>query len=646
MTDNKNQNKQHSGPKLNDQMLIRREKLEKIRALGVEPYGQEFDWDHHAADIRKEAETLEKEETHVRIAGRIMIRRGQGKTAFCVLRDQSGDIQVYFKRDELPENEWALFKLVDIGDILGIEGTVFTTHTGELTVRVIHFTMLSKSLRPLPEKWHGLTDKEQRYRQRYLDLIMNPEVRETFVKRAAMMSAIRKWYTDHGFLEVETPVLQPLYGGANAKPFTTHFNALDMTMYLRIAPELYLKRLLVGGYERIFEITRNFRNEGMDTRHNPEFTAIETYQAYGDIEDVINQTEQIVAACAMASYGSMKFTYEDTEIDVTPPWPRLTMAEAVKKYTGEDFDACQTIEEARAIADKLHVEYGEFDGFGKILSECFDAYVEEHLIQPVHITKHPIEVSPLSKLDTKDPRYTIRFESYIYGRELANGFSELNDPIDQRKRFELQVEERKHGDDEAHPIDEDFLTALEYGMPPTGGLGIGLDRLFMLMTNSASIRDVLLFPAMKPETALEKKTAREAEELAKAEDNEPIDFSKVEIEPLFKDYVDFDTFSKSDFRAVKVKSCEAVPKSKKLLKFVLDDGTGEDRIILSGIHAYYEPEDLVGKTLIAIVNLPPRKMMGIDSCGMLLSAVHHEEGEEKLNLLMVDRHIPAGAKLY
>lgn len=646
MTDNKNQNKQHSGPKLNDQMLIRREKLEKIRALGVEPYGQKFDWDHHAADIRKEAETLEKEETHVRIAGRIMIRRGQGKTAFCVLRDQSGDIQVYFKRDELPENEWALFKLVDIGDILGIEGTVFTTHTGELTVRVIHFTMLSKSLRPLPEKWHGLTDKEQRYRQRYLDLIMNPEVRETFVKRAAMMSAIRKWYTDHGFLEVETPVLQPLYGGANAKPFTTHFNALDMTMYLRIAPELYLKRLLVGGYERIFEITRNFRNEGMDTRHNPEFTAIETYQAYGDIEDVINQTEQIVAACAMASYGSMKFTYEDTEIDVTPPWPRLTMAEAVKKYTGEDFDACQTIEEARAIADKLHVEYGEFDGFGKILSECFDAYVEEHLIQPVHITKHPIEVSPLSKLDTKDPRYTIRFESYIYGRELANGFSELNDPIDQRKRFELQVEERKHGDDEAHPIDEDFLTALEYGMPPTGGLGIGLDRLFMLMTNSASIRDVLLFPAMKPETALEKKTAREAEELAKAEDNEPIDFSKVDIEPLFKDYVDFDTFSKSDFRAVKVKSCEAVPKSKKLLKFVLDDGTGEDRIILSGIHAYYEPEDLVGKTLIAIVNLPPRKMMGIDSCGMLLSAVHHEEGEEKLNLLMVDRHIPAGAKLY
>lgn len=647
MTEKMNQN---NGPKLNDQMLIRREKLEKIRALGVEPYGQKFDYDYHASDIRQQAEELEKNETYVRLAGRIMIRRGQGKTAFCVLRDQSGDIQLYFRKDELPENEWALFKLVDLGDILGVEGVVFKTHTGELTVRVLHFTMLSKSLRPLPEKWHGLTDKEQRYRQRYLDLMVNPEVKDTFIKRAAMMRAIRQWYTDHGFLEVETPVLQPLYGGANAKPFTTHFNALDMTMYLRIAPELYLKRLLVGGYERIFEITRNFRNEGMDTRHNPEFTAIETYQAYGDIEDVINQTEQIVEACAMAAYGTTKFKYEDTEIDVKAPWPRLTMAEAVKKYTPthEDFDACKTIDDARAIADRLHVEYSEFDGFGKILAECFDAYAEEHLIQPVHITRHPIEVSPLSKLDPADPRYTIRFESYIYGRELANGFSELNDPIDQRQRFEMQVEERKHGDDEAHPIDEDFLTALEYGMPPTGGLGIGLDRLFMLMTNSASIRDILLFPAMKPETALEKKVAKEAEAAAAdmEEAEETIDFSKVEIEPLFQDFVDFDTFSKSDFRAVKVKECSAVPKSKKLLKFVLDDGTGEDRIILSGIHAYYEPEELVGKTLIAITNLPPRKMMGIDSCGMLLSAIHQEEGEEKLHLLMVDRHIPAGAKLY
>ena len=635
-------NEENPWQKLNDQMVIRREKLAKIRELGVEPYGARFPVTHHTTDIKKEAEMLTGTDTIVRLAGRIMIRRGQGKAAFCVLRDQEGDLQLYFRKDELSETDWALFKLVDIGDILGVEGTVFVTNTGELTVRVTHFTMLSKSLRVLPEKWHGLTDKEQRYRHRALDLIMNPEVRETFVKRAKMMAAIRKWYTDHGFLEVETPVLQPLYGGANAKPFTTHFNALDMTMYLRIAPELYLKRLLVGGFERIFEITRNFRNEGMDTRHNPEFTAIETYQAYGDIEDVIEQTEQIVEACAIAVYGTTKFVYEDTEIDVKAPWPRLTMAEAVKKYTGEDFDACQDIKDARAIADRLNVQYSEYDGIGKILAECFDEYVEEHLIQPVHITRHPTEVSPLSKSDPADPRYTIRFESYIYGRELANGFSELNDPIDQRARFEMQVESRKHGDDEAHPIDEPFLFALEYGMPPTGGLGIGLDRLFMLMTNSASIRDVLLFPAMKPEFAAGDAPKSETKE----EDDTPIDFSKVKIEPLFEDFVDFETFSKSDFRAVKVKACEAVPKSKKLLQFTLDDGTGTDRIILSGIHAFYEPEELVGKTLIAIVNLPPRKMMGIDSCGMLLSAIHEEEGEEKLHLLMVDRHIPAGAKLY
>ena len=573
-----------------------------------------------------------------------MIIRGHGKTAFCKLRDEKGDIQLYFRKDALDEKEWNLFKLVDMGDILGVEGTVFTTHTGEVTVRVLSFTMLSKSLRPLPEKWHGLTDVEQRYRQRYLDLISNPEVRTTFIKRANMLQAIRNWYTSHGFLEVETPVLQPLYGGANARPFITHFNALDMTMYMRIAPELYLKRLLVGGYERIFEITRNFRNEGMDTRHNPEFTAIETYQAYGDIEDVIDQTEQIVMACAMASYGTTKFTYEDTEIDVKAPWPRLTMAEAVKKYTGEDFDACKTVEEARAICDKLHVEYGEFDGFGKLLSAVFDEYVEKNLIQPVHITQHPIEVSPLSKLDPEDPRYTIRFESYIYGRELANGFSELNDPLDQRARFEMQAQERANGDDEAHPVDEDFLTALEYGMPPTGGLGIGLDRLFMLMTNSSSIRDILLFPAMKPEGGeehAEQHTPKTAETVP-----EKIDFSKVKIEPLFEETVDFETFSKSDFRAVKVKDCVAVKKSKKLLQFTLDDGTGTDRIILSGIHAFYEPEELIGKTVIAIVNLPPRSMMGIDSCGMLLSAIHEEEGEEKLHLLIVDDHIPAGAKLY
>lgn len=630
--------------KLNDQMLIRRSKLEKIAELGFEPYGGRFDWTHHTNDILADAEALEKSEEHVKLAGRIMIIRGHGKTAFCKLRDEKGDIQLYFRKDALDEKEWSLFKLVDMGDILGVEGTVFTTHTGEVTVRVLSFTMLSKSLRPLPEKWHGLTDVEQRYRQRYLDLISNPEVRTTFVKRANMLQAIRNWYTSHGFLEVETPVLQPLYGGANARPFITHFNALDMTMYMRIAPELYLKRLLVGGYERIFEITRNFRNEGMDTRHNPEFTAIETYQAYGDIEDVIDQTEQIVMACAMASYGTTKFTYEDTEIDVKAPWPRLTMAEAVKKYTGEDFDACKTVEEARAICDKLHVEYGEFDGFGKLLSAVFDEYVEKNLIQPVHITQHPIEVSPLSKLDPEDPRYTIRFESYIYGRELANGFSELNDPLDQRARFEMQAQERANGDDEAHPVDEDFLTALEYGMPPTGGLGIGLDRLFMLMTNSSSIRDILLFPAMKPEGGeehAEKHTPKTEETVP-----EKIDFSKVKIEPLFEETVDFETFSKSDFRAVKVKDCVAVKKSKKLLQFTLDDGTGTDRIILSGIHAFYEPEELIGKTVIAIVNLPPRSMMGIDSCGMLLSAIHEEEGEEKLHLLIVDDHIPAGAKLY
>ena len=630
--------------KLNDQMLIRRGKLEKIAELGFEPYGGRFDWTHHTNDILADAEALEKSEEHVKVAGRIMIIRGHGKTAFCKLRDEKGDIQLYFRKDALDEKEWNLFKLVDMGDILGVEGTVFTTHTGEVTVRVLSFTMLSKSLRPLPEKWHGLTDVEQRYRQRYLDLISNPEVRTTFIKRANMLQAIRNWYTSHGFLEVETPVLQPLYGGANARPFITHFNALDMTMYMRIAPELYLKRLLVGGYERIFEITRNFRNEGMDTRHNPEFTAIETYQAYGDIEDVIDQTEQIVMACAMASYGTTKFTYEDTEIDVKAPWPRLTMAEAVKKYTGEDFDACKTVEEARAICDKLRVEYGEFDGFGKLLSAVFDEYVEKNLIQPVHITQHPIEVSPLSKLDPEDPRYTIRFESYIYGRELANGFSELNDPLDQRARFEMQAQERANGDDEAHPVDEDFLTALEYGMPPTGGLGIGLDRLFMLMTNSSSIRDILLFPAMKPEGGEE----HAEKHILKTEETVPekIDFSKVKIEPLFEETVDFETFSKSDFRAVKVKDCVAVKKSKKLLQFTLDDGTGTDRIILSGIHAFYEPEELIGKTVIAIVNLPPRSMMGIDSCGMLLSAIHEEEGEEKLHLLIVDDHIPAGAKLY
>lgn len=501
MGEKKKNTQQRPAEKLNDQMLIRREKLQKIQELGVSPFGQRFLWDHHAADIRANAEALEESQEHVRAAGRIMIIRGHGKAAFAVFRDKTGDIQLYFRKDELSENEWKLFKLLDIGDIVGLEGDVFKTHTGEVTIRVLSFTILSKALRPLPEKWHGLTDKEQRYRQRYVDLIVNPDVRETFVKRAKVLNTIRQWLTERGFLEVETPMLQALYGGANARPFKTHLNALDMPLYLRIAPELYLKRLIVGGFERVFEMNRNFRNEGMDNRHNPEFTSLETYQAYGDLEDVIKQTEDLVAACAMAVFGTLKVPYGGETIDFTPPWNRMTMAEAVKKYTGEDFDACETIQDARAIADRLNVEYGEFDGAGKILAECFDAYVEEHLIQPTIIARYPIEVSPLAKLCDDNPNFTARFEGYVYGRELANGFSELNDPLDQRKRFEMQLEELAHGDDEAHQMDEDFINALEYGLPPTGGLGIGIDRLVMLMTGQTNIRDVLLFPLMKPETA-------------------------------------------------------------------------------------------------------------------------------------------------
>lgn len=509
----KNKNGQKPAVNLNDQMQIRRGKLDKIRELGISPFGQRFEWDHHAADIRAEAAELEASEKPVRMAGRIMIIRSHGKTAFCVFRDKTGDIQLYFRKDQLSETEWALFKLLDIGDIIGLEGPVFTTHTGEVTVRVEKFTILSKSLRPLPEKWHGLTDKEQRYRQRYVDLIVNPDVRNTFEKRAKVLNTIRSWLTERGFLEVETPMLHALYGGANARPFQTHLNALDMPLYLRIAPELYLKRLIVGGFERVFEMNRNFRNEGMDNRHNPEFTSLETYQAYGDLEDVIKETEDIVAACAMATLGTLKITYGGEEIDLTPPWNRMTMAEAVKKYTGEDFDACKDIHDARAIADRLHVEYSEYDTAGKLLAECFDAYVEEHLIQPTIITRYPIEVSPLAKLCDDDEKFTARFEGYIYGRELANGFSELNDPLDQRKRFELQLEEKAHGDDEAHQMDEDFIEALEYGLPPTGGLGIGIDRLVMIMTGETNIRDVLLFPLMKPEkTGSEEKKEEPKEE--------------------------------------------------------------------------------------------------------------------------------------
>ena len=664
---------------LNQLLKVRRDKLADLQANGKDPFQiTKFNQTHHSMEVKslyeaheaellkdraevdvtgldeeqaKEAvkkdyeerrEIMDASPIHVAIAGRMMFKRVMGKASFCNIQDLQGNIQVYVARDAIGADSYADFKKSDIGDIFGLEGFAFRTRTGEISIHAESMTLLSKSLQILPEKFHGLTDTDMRYRQRYVDLIMNQDSKNVFIKRSQILKEIRNFLADRDFMEVETPMLVANAGGAAARPFETHYNALNEDVKLRISLELYLKRLIVGGLERVYEIGRVFRNEGVDTRHNPEFTAIETYQAYGDIDDVIDQTEQIVAACAMASYGTTKFTYEGTEIDVAGPWPRLTMAEAVKKYTGEDFDACKTIEEARAICDRLHVEYGEFDGFGKLLAAAFDDYVEEHLIQPVHITEHPIEVSPLSKLDPKDPRYTIRFESYIYGRELANGFSELNDPLDQRARFEMQVEEREHGDDEAHPIDEDFLTALEYGMPPTGGLGIGLDRLFMLMTNSSSIRDVLLFPAMRPEGDQGKTEVKEAVPAVP----EKIDFSKVKVEPLFEDTVDFETFSKSDFRAVKVKDCTAVKKSKKLLQFTLDDGSGKDRTILSGIHAFYEPEDLIGKTVIAIVNLPPRNMMGIDSCGMLLSAIHEEDGEEKLHLLMVDDHIPAGAKLY
>lgn len=482
----------------NEQREIRISKLDQIRALGYEPFGNRFEWDHTSGQIIENADALEQSEEHVRLTGRIMIVRDHGKTAFLTIRDSVGDIQLYIRQDTVSEKEWQLFHLLDRGDILGVEGVVFRTHSGEVTVRVETYTILTKALRPLPDKWHGLTDKEQRYRMRYVDLIMNPEVRKAFVTRTKMLAAIRQYYTERGFLEVETPVLQPLYGGANARPFISHLNALDMTMYLRIAPELYLKRLLVGGVDRNFEITRNFRNEGMDAKHNPEFTAMESYQAYGDIEDAIKQTEDVVALCAQIAHGSTRFMYEGIELDVTPPWPRMTMAGAVLKYTGEDFGDLSDITRAREIADRLNVEYGEFDGAGKILANVFDEYVEDKLVQPCHITMHPIEVSPLSKLNGENPRLTDRFESYMFTRELANGFSELNDPLDQRKRFELQQAERDHGDDEAHPVDEDFMKALEYGMPPTAGLGIGLDRLFMFMTGAHSIQDIILFPMMRP----------------------------------------------------------------------------------------------------------------------------------------------------
>lgn len=630
---------------MNELMKVRRDKLAAFEAKGVAPFGHRFAVSHHAEDVLEQFGHLEGEEEsseEITIAGRLMAIRGHGKASFSVLMDRSGRIQIYFKLDVLGEEKYSQFKLLDIGDIIGVKGHVFRTRRGEITVRVDDFDMLSKSLRPLPEKFHGLTDTEIRYRQRYVDLIMNPEVMNTFVARTNIMKSIREYLDERDYIEVETPVLGTIAGGAAARPFITHHNTLDLDMYLRIATELNLKRLIVGGMERVYEMGRVFRNEGMDVRHNPEFTTIELYQAYADYTDLMDITEGLVLNAANKVLGTTEFDYQGTHIDLANV-KRISMNDAVKEATGKDFLSCQTVEEARAMATEIGVPYEERFGIGGILNAAFEEKVEETLMQPTFITGHPTEISPLAKRNPENPMITDRFEFFIYGRELANGFTELNDPIDQEGRFLDQLKQREAGDDEAHEMDRDFITALEYGLPPTGGLGIGIDRLVMFLTDSASIRDVLLFPTMKP-LAGEGKKNLHANAPAKVE--EKIDFSKVQIEPLFEECVDFETFSKSDFRAVKVKACEAVPKSKKLLKFTLDDGTDNDRVILSGIHQYYEPEELVGKTLIAIVNLPPRKMMGIDSCGMIISAVHQEDGEEALNLLIVSDRIPAGAKLY
>lgn len=630
---------------MNELMKVRRDKLAAFEAKGVAPFGHRFEVSHHAKDVLEQFGHLEGEEEsseEITIAGRLMAIRGHGKASFSVLMDRSGRIQIYFKLDVLGEEKYSQFKLLDIGDIIGVKGHVFRTRRGEITVRVDDFDMLSKSLRPLPEKFHGLTDTEIRYRQRYVDLIMNPEVMNTFVARTNIMKSIREYLDERDYIEVETPVLGTIAGGAAARPFITHHNTLDLDMYLRIATELNLKRLIVGGMERVYEMGRVFRNEGMDVRHNPEFTTIELYQAYADYTDLMDITEGLVLNAANKVLGTTEFDYQGTHIDLANV-KRISMNDAVKEATGKDFLSCQTVEEARAMATEIGVPYEERFGIGGILNAAFEEKVEDTLMQPTFITGHPTEISPLAKRNPENPMITDRFEFFIYGRELANGFTELNDPIDQEGRFLDQLKQREAGDDEAHEMDRDFITALEYGLPPTGGLGIGIDRLVMFLTDSASIRDVLLFPTMKP-LAGEGKKNLHANAPAKVE--EKIDFSKVQIEPLFEECVDFETFSKSDFRAVKVKACEAVPKSKKLLKFTLDDGTDNDRVILSGIHQYYEPEELIGKTLIAIVNLPPRKMMGIDSCGMIISAVHQEDGEEALNLLMVSDRIPAGAKLY
>ena len=669
---------------VNQLRKVRREKLADLQQNGKDPFQiTKFNQTHHSLEVKSlyeahEAELLKDHQTpdvegmneeqakevlkkdyeerrsimdanpiHVAIAGRMMFKRVMGKASFCNIQDLQGSIQVYVARDAIGTESYADFKRSDIGDIFGLEGFAFRTRTGEISIHAEKMTLLSKSLQILPEKFHGLTDTDTRYRQRYVDLIMNPESKETFIKRSKILKEIRNFLDGRGFMEVETPMLVSNAGGAAARPFETHYNALNEDVKLRISLELYLKRLIVGGLERVYEIGRVFRNEGVDTRHNPEFTLMELYQAYTDYEGMMELTESMFRYLAEKVCGSAVISYNGTVIDMAKPFERISMIDAVKKYAGVDFAEVKTDEEAKALADEHHVEYEERHKKGDILNLFFDEFCEEKMIQPTFVTDHPIEISPLTKKNPEDPNYVERFELYVYGREMCNAYSELNDPIDQRERFAAQEEAFAAGDEEANHTDEDFLNALEIGMPPTGGIGYGIDRLVMLLTDAQAIRDVLLFPTMKSLDADKKSAKAETKAVETApEKEEVIDFSKVKVEPLFEEFVDFDTFSKSDFRAVKVKECIAVPKSKKLLQFTLDDGTGTDRTILSGIHAFYEPEELVGKTLIAITNLPPRAMMGIESCGMLLSAIHEEEGEEKLHLLMVDNHIPAGAKLY
>ena len=651
MAENNQANAPAQEQDLSEILKVRREKLAALRAEGRDPFQQtRFDVSHHAQDIKDHFDELEG--TEVTVGGRLMSKRGMGKVSFCDLQDKSGRIQIYARKDEMDEEEYNRFKKYDIGDIVGVRGEVFRTQRGEMSVRAKEITLLSKSLRPLPEKFHGLQDKELRYRQRYVDLIVNPESKRNFEIRSKFVAFLRRYLDDLGFMEVETPVLSPIAGGANARPFITHHNTLDIDMYMRIATELHLKRLIVGGLERVYEVGRIFRNEGMDTKHNPEFTTCELYQAFTNLDGMMDILEGILAGAAKEILGTYQLQWLGHDIDLTPSWKRVTMADAVKEVTGADFMAIEGDNDAAvALAKSVGVDMDGVDKtWGNALYETFDQKVEETLIQPTFITMYPVEVSPLAKRSPSDPHLTERYEMFVCGCEMGNAFTELNDPMDQYERFKAQVEKRANGDDEAEMMDEDYVMALEYGLPPTGGLGFGIDRCAMMLCGTDSIRDVILFPTMKPLDS-DKKVSKEVSAPAEATQAAPvveekIDFSNVQIEPLFENQVDFDTFSKSDFRAVKVKECEAVKKSKKLLKFVLDDGSGVDRVILSGIHEYYEPEELVGKTCIAITNLPPRAMMGIDSCGMLISAVHHENGEEKLHLLMVDPHIPAGAKLY